>query len=219
MTPKGAVTILTVGLTGDVGAGKSTLSQIWREMGALIIDADDVAKNQWEDPYVRRLASLRWGEDFFTGEKRYVYMKISAIIFSNEKEYKFATQLIHEATFKDIERILDETDAGWVVLEIPLLYESGHYEWLDYVVYASAPLEKRIQRNRARGWDAKELERRERWLLPREIKIAHADFIIENNGTLDEWEEKARGLGDIFLKIAKGSGLHLPENDGSSKRM
>lgn len=205
--------MLTVGLTGDVGAGKSVLSRIWRGMGAQVIDSDEVAKDQWDDPYVRRMAELRWGADFFMGDKQYIYAKIAAEIFGNEETYAFATKLIHEATFKVIQRLLAENKKEWAVVETPLLYESGHYDWLDFVVYATAPLEKRIQRNAARGWDERELARRERWLLPREIKIARADFVIENNGTLSEWEEKGMGLGRIFLEMVKNSAASANDRD------
>lgn len=168
-------------------------------MGAIVVDADEVAKEQWDAPGVRRLAAERWGADFFTGDKKDVYPKIAARIFSDETEYKFATKLIHEATFKEIKRIVARS-AGWVVLEVPLLFESGRYQWLDYIVYASAAFEKRVERRRSQGWDEKEMKRRESWFMPREEKLSLSDFVLENNGTVEEWEEKGRQLGQFFLE-------------------
>ena len=62
--------MLTVGLTGDVGAGKSTLARVWEEMGATVIDADRVARDMWKDPDVQRKAAERWGSDFFGGDQK-----------------------------------------------------------------------------------------------------------------------------------------------------
>lgn len=196
------VIILTVGLTGDVGAGKSTLIHVWREMGAWVIDADEVAKRQWNDSDIRAEASSRWGAGFFDGEPKEVYAKIAARIFSDETEYKFATKLIHGETFKEIKNMMASSH-GWVVIEIPLLFESGHYDWLDYIVYAAAPREKRIAMNHARGWDEEEIARRERWFMPRDEKMRLADAVLENNGTVGEWEEKGKKLGGFFLEKMK----------------
>lgn len=188
-----------IGLTGDVGAGKSTISRVWREMGALVLDADAIAKSLWQDADVQRAAEARWGAGFFEGDIKSVHAKIAQKIFNDDAEYKFASELLHRATFEEIKRRV-KNEPGWVVVEIPLLYESGHYGWLDYVVYVTAPAEKRVERNCARGWDENELTRREQWFLPREEKTNRADFILENNGTLEEWEAKGRELGVFFQK-------------------
>lgn len=190
--------MLIVGLTGDVGAGKSTLCMVWREMGALIVNADEIAKRQWDVPEVRRAAEKRWGTGFFVSDKKEMHSKIAAKIFNDALEYKFATKIIHAAVQKEIRRMAAENE-GWMVLEIPLLFESGHYQWLDYTVYVTAPLEKRIRRNAARGWDESEIARRESWFMPREAKLTRADFVLENDGTLDEWKKKGRELGQFFL--------------------
>lgn len=171
-------------------------------MGAQVIDADEIAKEQWNDPRVRLEATSRWGENFFSGEPKEVYAKIAAKIFSDEAEYKFASKLIHDATFREIKHILAGSH-GWIVVEIPLLFESSRYDWLDYIVYVSAPSEKRAAINIVRGWDEKEIARRERWLMPRDIKMRLAGFVAENNGTLEEWEKKGRELGHFFMKKMK----------------
>lgn len=191
-----------MGLTGDVGAGKSVLAALWREMGAQVVDADELAKRQWDDPAVRLEAERRWGKDFLSGGKKDVHARIAAKIFNDEAEYLFATKVIHEATRKKIAAIL-EAGSGWIVLEIPLLFESGLYDSLDYIVYATAARGKRLLQNSSRGWDDGELARRERWFMPREEKIRRADFVLENDGTVDQWREKGRELGRFFLKSCR----------------
>lgn len=196
--------MLTVGLTGDVGAGKSTLSRVWDEMGATVVDADRVAREMWELPDIRRKAAERWGKDFFEGELRSVFSRIAAKIFSDENEYLFVSDLLHPATIAAIEDIVSKAE-GWIVVEIPLLFECGRPEWMDYVVYASASVEKRTERNASRGWDENEIKRREARLMPRDIKIAMSDWVLENSGSKEEWESKARELGNVFLEKERSS--------------
>ena len=191
--------MLTVGLTGDVGAGKSTLSKVWKEMGAAVIDADKVARDMWQLPDVQKRASERWGSDFFEDDQKSVFAKIAEKIFSDEREYEFVSDLLHPATIAAIEDIVKNAD-GWVVVEIPLLFECGRPKWMDFVVFASASAEKRVERNASRGWDAAEIKRRESRLMPRDEKIKRSDWVLENSGTKEEWEAKARELGNIFLE-------------------
>ena len=192
--------MLTIGLTGDVGAGKSTLCRVWQGMGATIIDADTVAREMWKLPEIQEKAGARWGEGFFTGDWKDIFARIAAKIFTDDAEYDFASGLLHQATIKELK---DRAAAasGWVVVEIPLLYESGVPLWFDGVVFAAASVEKRIERNQKRNWDENEVRRRDAKLLPREEKIKRADWVLENTGTLAEWENKARELGKFFLKM------------------
>ncbi len=191
--------MLTVGLTGDVGAGKSTLARVWKEMGAAVIDADSVARDMWKLPDVRRKAAERWGRDFFDGDQATVFSRIAAKIFSDEHEYGFVSGLLHPATIAAIEETVRNSE-GWVVVEIPLLFEFGRPEWMDYVVYASASVEKRTERNVSRGWDENEIKRREARLMSRDEKISMSDWVLENSGSKEEWESKARELGMIFIE-------------------
>lgn len=196
--------MLTVGLTGDVGAGKSTLSRVWEDMGALVIDADSVARDMWNFPEVQKKAAERWGANFFEGEWKSVLAKIAQKIFTDDSEYDFVSDLLHPATIAEIGRLVNKAD-GWVVVEIPLLFECGRPKWMDYVVYASASAEKRVERNASRGWDAGEIKRRESKLMSREEKIRMSDWVLNNSSSVKEWETKARELGYIFLEKEKSS--------------
>jgi len=194
--------LLKIGLTGDVGAGKSTLCQVWKSMGAEIIDADTIARDMWKLPEVQKKAEKKWGKGFFNAEWKEVCAKIAAKIFSNEDDYDFASQLLHAATAKEIKKRL-RSETGLVITEVPLLFENGGYKWCDGVVYAAATLKKRAERNKSRGWNRKEVKRREAKLMPRKEKIARADWVLKNNGTIEEWESKARELGNVFIGLLR----------------
>lgn len=195
--------MLKVGLTGDVGAGKSTLCGVWRGMGADVFDADAIAKKMWFLPEVRQKAEARWGAGFLDGSSKEALGRIAEKIFTDDEEYEFAAALIHGPVMAEMKRMIDCSGSAWVVAEVPLLYEYGVPRWIDGVVYASAPFEKRVERNKNRGWDSGEILRRERRLLPRAKKMRLADWVLENSGTEDEWRAKARALGQFFIKISE----------------
>ena len=73
------------------------------------------------------------------------------------------------------------------------------------MVFVSASAEKRVERNALRGWDAAEIKRRESRLMPRDEKIRKSDWVLENSGSKEEWETKARELGKIFLEKERSS--------------
>lgn len=189
-----------VGVTGDVGAGKSALCGELAKCGAHVIDADSVARALWDDPEIRREAEERWGKGFFDAPRKEMYARIAAKIFGDDAEYDFASKLLHK---KIMENILSQARSagGVVVAEIPLLYEGGYEKLVDFVVYAACGFEKRVERNAKRSWSADEIERREAHLLPREEKIAHADCLLVNDGSEEEWRAKARSL---WRKISEG---------------
>lgn len=189
-----------VGLTGDVGAGKSTLCSELAACGACIIDADSVARALWDDPDIRRAAEERWGKGFFDVPRKEMYARIAAKIFGNDAEYDFASKLLHKKTMENIVSQA-ESAGGTVVAEIPLLYEGGYEKLVDFVVYAACGFEERVGRNAKRSWNAEEIARREAHLLPRGEKIARADLVLVNDGSEEEWRKKARGL---WRKITEG---------------
>ena len=190
--------MFVVAVTGDVGAGKSTLVEVWRSMGAEIVSADEVAKDQWRKPEIMAAMVARWGDEVLTNGAP-DFAKIARVVFANEEENRFTRALIHPGTWEEITKIVRSL-RGWVVVEIPLLFESGRHDWIDCVVYVTAPKAARSSRNAARGWRAGEVERRERFLLASDEKQALSDVVLTNDGSRDEWEAEARELGTLFAK-------------------
>lgn len=192
--------MFVVAVTGDVGAGKSTLVNVWRSMGAKIISADEVAKEQWYKPEVIAAMYTRWGDGVFTNGAP-DFGKIAKMAFSNEEENRFTTNLIHPGTREEITKKVSSL-RGWIVAEIPLLFESGLHDWIDYIVYVTAPKDLRSSRNAARGWRAGEVARRERFLLDSEKKQNLSDIVLRNEGDQGSWIARATELGRLFTKIS-----------------
>jgi dephospho-CoA kinase len=192
--------MFVVGLTGDVGAGKSVLSQIWRGMGANVINSDEAAKRQWERPDVIRLATDRWGPGIIR-DGIPDYRWIAERAFSSREENDFTNSLIHPHVKAEISRLVSAM-RGLIVVEIPLLFESGSLNSADRIIYVTAPEEARAARNSSRGWDREEIARRERFLMDSGEKAGMSDTVLHNDGSLSSWEDRAREVGAMLLAVS-----------------
>jgi dephospho-CoA kinase len=198
--------MLVVGLTGDVGAGKSTISRAWHEQGAVLIDSDEIVRVLWKTGQLRSAAFERFGSRAFNEENGEVDLGfVAAAVFTSPEHYNWVCSLLHPLVLKRIETRIERLD-GWIVVELPLLFEAGRPPWLDLVVYVTAAEEVRIARTQSRGWKTGELERREKWLLPLKEKTLLADIVIENDGTRDDLERLAKSLGAKMWSLSKTRG-------------
>lgn len=176
-------------VTGEIGAGKSTVTSILaRLMGCVQVDADKVAAEIWTRPDVKSVAVSRWGDDILDAQGNIVRAEIARRIFADDEEHRFCNSLIHPRVMDEIHMLADGSD---IVAEIPLLPEAGRPEWVDRAVYVMADFRVRAERCRARGWSDDELLRREKFLLPRESRLAVCDYVIRNEGGLSDLEGQA----------------------------
>ena len=192
--------MLTVAVTGDVGAGKSTLATIWASLGANVVDADALAKAQWQKPEVLSQAVGRWG-GAVSRDGMPVTAEIAKRAFASEEEYRFMNSLIHPGVRADIRREA-ASFRGLSAVEIPLLFEAGGFDWIDYIVYVSAPCDLRGQRNASRGLDGAEIARRERFMASRDEKKAKSDLVLVNDGDAERWKAVARSQGERLIEMA-----------------
>lgn len=209
--------MLVVGLTGDVGAGKSTVGQFWKGMGATVIDADAIAKKLWAEPDILRQTTGRWGMDIVDIAGNLVPSRVSSIVFENHEEYRWLCDLLHPRVRARIENSV-ENSGGWIVVEIPLLFEGGVPWWMDLTVYVAAPREVRVSRNTHRNWDLSEIVRRESWLLPRDDKIHQAHLVIRNTGTLEELREELTRLAQNMKSLSSITEILFRFNDTENAR-
>jgi dephospho-CoA kinase len=115
--------------------------------------------------------------------------KVGEIVFSDRRELEWLEGLLHPRTVEAQKRWREEQTAPLVVVEVPLLYETGAEERFDAVVVITAPPETRAARS-----DVADAAERERRLIPDEVKARRADFVYVNDGTLEELEEFVHGV-------------------------
>ena len=189
-----------IALTGDVGAGKSSMARAWHGQGATVLDADRIARDQWREPAIKEAAVRRWGKGILTEAGEVDLSRVSALGFATDEDYRFMCALIHPSTLTEMNRQIRSL-RGWVVAEIPLLFEAGIPSWVDQIAYATASVSFRIERGRVRGWTGGEIIRRERWLLPSDTKKTRADWVFENHGSIEDWRAKACRMGELYRRM------------------
>jgi dephospho-CoA kinase len=192
--------MFSVAITGEIGAGKSTLARVWRDMGANLIDLDSLAKEQWTRPEIRRAAEARWGMDVYRGGVP-DHKLLAGHVFKNADESRFASELVHPGAMSETTKIFHNL-GGWIVLEIPLLFEIGWFDLIDCVICVTSADDLRMSRNASRGWDEHETAAREKFLVGSGTKQAMSDIVLCNVGSLETWEAKARELGELMIKMA-----------------
>ena len=178
-------------VTGDIGAGKSTVSKLLAEkLSCERLDADALVSQIWTRSEVKEFFTQRWGSKILDESGNIVKSEISRIIFTDQDEYNFCNKIIHALVMSELKEESERHER--LVIEIPLLPEAGRPNWLNYAVYVTADFDLRLQRCMTqRGWDINELLRRERLLLPHDKRIACSDYIISNNGSLADLGEQA----------------------------
>ncbi|MDQ4055165.1 MAG: dephospho-CoA kinase [Actinomycetota bacterium] len=184
---------MRVGLTGGVGSGKSTVSAMLDELGAVIIDADKLAREvvAKDTPGLAAVVE-EFGPDLLTPDGDLDRPAMGAIVFADEAKRRVLEGIVHPLVFERI--IALEESAGeddLVVHDIPLLAESGRADTFDAVIVVDVPDEIRIERLiRDRGWTRADAESRIGAQASREDRLAVATHVIDNSGTLHELRER-----------------------------
>lgn len=203
--------ILTVGITGGIGAGKTTVCKIFEELGAKVIYADELAKEIMEnDESLKKKIKKIFGEKSYIGGKLNRKF-IADIIFSSDEKRKLLESIVHPAVIKrilsDLKKIADEGKYNFVIVEAALIFESGFDKELDYVLVVDADDEIKIKRIMERDKCSKEeVLKRMRAQLDSKIKRELADMVIINDGDIDELRKKVSFFYSLFEKISKSSG-------------
>jgi dephospho-CoA kinase len=203
--------VLTVGITGGIGAGKTTVCKIFEELGAKVIYADELAKEIMEnDESLKKKIKKIFGEKSYIGGKLNRKF-IADIIFSSDEKRKLLESIVHPAVIKrilsDLKKIVDEGKYNFVIVEAALIFESGFDKELDYVLVVDADDEIKIKRIMERDkCSREEVLKRMRAQLDSKIKRELADMVIINDGDIDELRKKVSFFYSLFEKISKSSG-------------
>lgn len=194
-----------VGLTGGIASGKSTVAALLVEKGACVIDADRIATEILkENIEVRQQIASFFGKEVLDSEGEIDRKKLADIVFSNAAHLEFLNKLTHPLI---ISRIKDEFERkrltlfnGVVVLNIPLLVEANLLSLADLIVVVTADESVRLKRLKEKSYLLKEAKARMRAQVSDEERFKIADYVIENNGTLQELKGR---VDELWKKIVK----------------
>ncbi len=197
--------MLKVGLTGGIGSGKSSVARRLAEYGALVIDADAIAREVVE-PGTDALAEIvaEFGEQVLTPDGRLDRPKLGEIVFADEDRLARLNAIVHPRVGQRTQELMERAEEGTVVVyDVPLLVENGLADLYDVVVVVDVPVRTQVERVTAtRGMPEEQVRARIRAQATREQRRAVADILIDNSGSEQEldarvaevWEELQRRL-------------------------
>jgi len=188
--------MILVGITGIIGSGKTTVSNMLSQEGIPVIDLYRPGKEKTDyDEGIRDIEEV-FGTEYIANKKVNI-VKLRTIAFVDVKTRKKLEAIIHPRVraelWKKIEHYRD-MGARVVVVDAPLLYETGMYKSLDKVVVVSADMDKIRERLKLRGMDEEDTDRR----LPHQIPLADkekmADYVLYNNGLEEDLRKELKTL-------------------------
>jgi dephospho-CoA kinase len=196
--------MLIVALTGGIGAGKSLAAQYFSELGARVVDADQLARVAIErgsegfDEVI-----LRFGEEI-TRNGDIDRKALAEIIFADPKAKEDLEAIIHPRVRELFAEVVADLNQDEILIyEIPLLAETASAKNFDLVITVEADLEIRKERLRKRGMFISEIERRIATQASREERIALADYVIINDGDVDGLLRAVENLWEDLPSRAK----------------
>jgi dephospho-CoA kinase len=194
---------LTIGLTGGIAAGKSEALAVFGRLGAQTLSSDAVVHELLGDETVRKRLVERWGEDVAPGGT-VDRERVSAVVFERPQELAWLEGVLHPLVGQRIANWRSSLPAGseLAVVEVPLLFEAAMEDAFDATVAVVATDEVRRERGAPRGQDL--LEERAARQLSQDEKAARADFVIRNDGSLAQLEERLARLADVLRERAPG---------------
>jgi dephospho-CoA kinase len=188
--------MLTIGVTGGIGSGKSTVTRFLEDLGAPIIDADKVGHAIYApDGPAHSQVIAAFGQGILASDGTIDRKKLGPIVFADPNALKRLNSIVHPKMFARMREMIEHLRAGGehnpIVVEAAILIEANWQALFDeiwLVIASKARVVERIERDR--GLKPEQTEARIQAQLPDEEREKHSTLVITNNGTIDELREK-----------------------------
>lgn len=195
---------LVIGLTGGFGVGKSSVAQRFKNMGAEVIDADDVAHTALKkgSPVFDAVIEL-FGEALHPGGKKMDREKLGEIVFSDPKRRKELEAIVHPFVYQKIQEKIEASEHRVILLEVPLLFEAGFEKLCDKVLVVTCNARIKMKRLVSERFPEQEVRARERAQIPEALKAQKADFLIDNSKSIYQTQREIERFWYKFVALAK----------------
>ena len=196
--------MLKVGLTGSIAVGKSSVCEVFRELGCAVLDADRVARDVVEPGTLglKRVVE-QFGESVLQPDGRLDRPKLGLIVFADEEKRLLLNSIIHPLVFESQNAWLKDVELsdpnGIAIVDAALMIESGGYKRFDKLIVVWCEPELQLQRLMARDGISKEVaEARIAAQMPQDEKKRYADFLVD---TSNDYENTRRQTTEIFHQL------------------
>jgi dephospho-CoA kinase len=195
--------MITIGLTGALGTGKSTVAKMFARRGAHVIDADALVHESLKQggPCYAKVVRA-FGKDILEG-RAVSRGKLAQIVFRSASKLKRLTSIIHPIIQKEvqteIQKLKKNKKARMVVIDAPLLIEAGWHQWVDYLIVVRASTALAVKRVQAkRNMSRAEILRRMKAQMPITQKIRMADIVIDNRKHINETQRQVEKIIQVL---------------------
>ncbi len=195
-----------VGLTGGIATGKSTVMQLFREMGFLTVDTDTLANEATRagQKAFDKIVNL-FGKEILDKNGELDKKKLRDLILKDEDAKKQLEAIVHPHVFRKLDRLLTrlgKSGIDTVIVEVPLLFEAGWEKLFDIVILVTADREIQLNRLLSRTPEAKKVA--SKWIEVQsstDEKVAASDIVIDNSSSLEELRAKIREISSRLSKV------------------
>lgn len=187
---------IVIGLTGSFGSGKTTVAGIFKALGAKVIDADGIAHQLFcpDNKIYRKLLSV-FGRGIIKRNSLIDRARLGRIVFSDKKLLGKLNRVTHPEIIRIIRNKIKASSQGVIVLDAPLLLETGLAKFVDRVIVVDITHKLQLGRIHKRNkLSDREMEKRIKSQIPLRKKLEAADFIIDNSGTIRETKKQVKQI-------------------------
>jgi dephospho-CoA kinase len=199
--------VIKVALTGGIGSGKSAAGDFFEDLGAVVVDADQLARDVIErgtDGFDELVATF--GDEILTNGIL-DRSKLGQIVFADPNARKTLEEIIHPLVAEAFEEIVQSSPADSVIIyQIPILVETKGQDRFDYIITVEATLENRTARLKNRGLKGYEIDARMKAQASDSERAAIADAVFKNDGDLDQLLRQVENIyEDVLLPRARAN--------------
>ncbi len=192
---------MIIGITGSIATGKSTAVEYLKKLGVLVFDADIISKEILDDKSTAKEVSEKFGEKILKG-KKINRKKLRQMVFENKEKLEILNKIMHPKIINELKKKIESNrEENLVFVDIPLLYEVGFENEVDKIVVVYCASEIQLERLMRRDHiDYNEAQMAIKSQMSLKDKMKRADYLIENNGSINDLQEKVH---ELYINLKK----------------
>lgn len=196
---------LKVGLTGGIGSGKTTVSDMFSSLGVPVIDADEIARDLLAPGTETTSKVIEvFGKEIVSPAGTIDRARLRELVFNNEDTRKELEAIVHPEVRREIARRASTVSTPYCIISIPLLFESGQYDMVDRALVVHTSIENQVAWASARDHvDPDSIRKIIATQMPASDRLQRADDVIENLGDRDSLLTKVRQLDQQYRELAE----------------
>jgi dephospho-CoA kinase len=194
--------MIIAGVTGTIGTGKSTVARMFAELGAFVIDHDRISREVVEPgkPAWQSIVDY-FGQEILNGDRTINRQALADIVFKDPTKLQMLNSIVHPAVLGEDQRLVEERKsvdpAGLIIKDVPLLLEAGPeiaHLLVEKIIVVFASPDVQLKRLIVRGIPEEDARSRIKTQLPVSDKTKYADFVVNNDGTLDRTMQQVKAI-------------------------